>query len=250
MSDIIYGSQLYTFRKMMTTPDRVEEVMAGVAKLGAKTVQLSGLCEMPAKRVKEIADANGLSICGTHSPFERIVNDTDALAEEHIIMGTDSVGLGMMPVKYITNADGIKRFAEIANTVCEKLKPYNLKFGYHNHSREFKRDGDRVYLDILADEVPDLQFILDTYWVKFAGEDPVKYLKKYTGRLELIHLKDYKKGKIFKKIEDVGSGTLDWKAIIDAAKKAGTKYAVIEHDTTKDPYRTTENGLNFIKTIG
>lgn len=235
MKDLIYGVQLYTFRKHLKTPTEVEQVMSGISKLGSKTVQISGVCEMPAKRLREIADANGMTICGTHSPFNRITDDLDALAEEHLEMGCDNVGLGMMPVQYLMGADGIKRFCEIANTVCEKLKPYNLKFGYHNHFRELKKIGDKVILDILADEVPDLQFILDTYWVKFAGEDPVKYLNKYSGRLDLIHLKDYKKGVIFKHIADVGSGSLDWKAIIEAAKKSGTKYAVIEHDNTKDP---------------
>ncbi len=249
MNDIIYGVQLYTFRKLMKTPAEAEKVLSGIAKLGSKTVQISGVCEMPAKRLRELADENGMSICGTHSPFNRITDDTNALAEEHLIMGCDSVGLGMMPVKYLTGADGIKRFCEIANTVCEKLKPYGLKFGYHNHFRELKMIGDKVILDTLAEEVADMQIILDTYWVKFAGSDPVEYLSKYAGRLDLIHLKDFRKGKVFKHIADVGSGSLDWSAIIEAAKKSGTKYAVIEHDTTKEPYRTIEKSLNFINTV-
>lgn len=249
MSELTYGVQLYTFRKLMKTPAEVERVLSGISKLGSKTVQVSGVCEMPVKRLRELADRNGMSICGTHSPFNRITDDTDALAEEHLIMGCDSVGLGMMPVKYLTGADGIKRFCEIANTVCEKLKPYNLKFGYHNHFRELKKVGDKVILDTLAEEVPDMQLILDTYWVKFAGSDPVEYLSKYAGRLDLIHLKDYRKGLLFNHIEDVGSGSLDWGAIIEAAKKSGTKYAVIEHDTTKEPYRTIEKSLKFIDTV-
>ena len=30
---------------------------------------------------------------------------------------------------------------------------------------------------------------IDTYWVKFAGADPVEVLKRYTGRLPLVHIK-------------------------------------------------------------
>lgn len=249
MSDIVYGVQLYTFRKQLKTPEQVEKVFKELSQLECKTVQISGMCELPAKRLREIADSNNISVCSTHSPFDRIINDLDALAREHLVMGCEIIGLGMMPIKYLTGAEGIKRFCEIANAICGKLKPYGLKFGYHNHFRELKTLGEGVILDILAKEIPDMQLILDTYWVKYAGKDPVEFINKYPGRLDLIHLKDYNKGMLFKHIADVGSGSLNWSEIIKAANNAGTKYAVVEHDNTKDPLLTVKNSLDFIRTI-
>ena len=249
MNEIVYGAQLYTFRKMLRTPAEVKTVFEGLSKYGVKTVQLSGICEMPAKDMRALADLNGFSICGTHSPFERLTGDLDRLAEEHLIYGCDNIGLGMMPPKYMFGADNLKSFCEIASKISEKLKPYNLKFAYHNHAHELKKSGDKVILDILADEIPDMQLILDTYWVKFAGGDPAATIKKYPGRMNLIHLKDLKKGTFMKHIADVGSGSLNWNAILDAAKASGTKWAVIEHDTTKAPYTTIENSMKFLASM-
>ncbi len=249
MDDIIYGAQLYTFRKMLKTPEGVKTVFKELTKYGVKTVQVSGLCEMPAKELRALADDCGFSICGTHAPFGRLTNDLDRLAEEHLIYGCDNIGLGMMPPKFMVGTDNLKSFCEIANTISQKLKPYNLKFAYHNHAHELKNSGGKVILDILAEEIPDMQLILDTYWVKFAGADPVEYIKKYPGRLNLIHLKDMRKGLLMKHIADVGSGSLDWNAILNAAKASGTKWAVIEHDTTKAPYNTIENGMKFLASM-
>ena len=39
-----------------------------------------------------------------------------------------------------------------------------------------------------------VQFEMDVFWVKQAGQDPVALLKKYSSRFVLMHLKDRKKG--------------------------------------------------------
>ena len=50
-------------------------------------------------------------------------------------------------------------------------------------------------LDYIYDTIPAdlLQTEVDTCWVKVAGEDPAAYVKKYTGRSPLVHLKDFHK---------------------------------------------------------
>lgn len=248
-NNIEIGVQLYTLRKLCKTPQGVRQVIEKCAALGAKNVQLSSICDMPAADLRKIADDNGIVICGTHSPFDRFVNDIDRLAEEHLTLGAEIAGLGMMPQKFTRSEDSLKEFIELANGFCDKLKPYGLKFGYHNHFMEFKKIGDKTKLDLMIEQCPDMQFILDTYWVKFSGFEPLDYIGKLSGRLDLLHLKDYKKSLFFKKIEDVGSGTLDFGAILASADKAGTKWAVIEHDFTRNPYQTVENGIKHFHSV-
>ena len=35
---------------------------------------------------------------------------------------------------------------------------------------------------------------MDVFWVVHPGQDPVKWLEKYPGRWELMHVKDMRKG--------------------------------------------------------
>jgi sugar phosphate isomerase/epimerase len=83
-----------------------------------------------------------------------------------------------------------------------------------------------------------VRFQMDVFWVAHPGEDPVKWLQKYPRRWELMHVKDMKKGVKgdFTGHTDVrndvalGTGQMDWPAILKAAKKSGVKWYFIEDE--------------------
>lgn len=243
-----FGAQLYSLRKYCATPAGVEETFHKIKAMGAETAQLSACCPMPAQELKRISEASGVPICGTHTPYDRIKGELGKVAEEHLIFGCGIVGLGSMPNEYRGGLEGLKRFEDFANMTAEKLAPYGLKFAYHNHHFEFKKDGGVILYDHLIENTsPDVQFILDTYWVKFAGYDPCAYLRKLKGRAELIHLKDYKKVLFMPVMKEVGYGKIDFPAVIAAAKEAGTRFAVAELDISRHPIKSMEMSLAYMQ---
>src|SRR5690606_30637709 len=68
---------------------------------------------------------------------------------------------------------------------------------------------------------------IDTYWVQKGGEDPAQYLRKYSGRVPLIHIKDMAQDGSF---AEVGTGTLDWPAIFAAAQTTDAVAYIVEQD--------------------
>jgi sugar phosphate isomerase/epimerase len=71
---------------------------------------------------------------------------------------------------------------------------------------------------------------MDLFWVVNAGQDPFKYFEKYPGRFEMWHVKDM--NKIDKgKNADVGTGSIDFKALFAKAKKSGMKHFFIEQES-------------------
>ena len=111
-------------------------------------------------------------------------------------------------------------------------------------------DG-RYALDYIYDTIPAdlLQTELDTCWVKVAGEDPAAYIRKYSGRSPVVHLKDFHKegqpanmyeliGTEVKKEEShgtfefrpVGHGDQDFGPILEASVEAGAQWVVVEQD--------------------
>lgn len=247
-----YGSQLYTFRKKISSVEDLAGIMRFIAAAGGTSVQLSGIrFRYSPEEVRKIADDNGLKIPLTHTPYERIEKDLDRVAEEHCVLGASIVGLGMMPPAKLGSEDGFRRFEEFAAMTARKLEPYGLKFGYHNHSYEFRklRDGRRI-IDALREDVPALQFIFDTFWCRYAGYDPAEVLRGLSGRVESIHVKDWKKSLIVPRFRTPGQGDLDFRKILTAAKESYTKYALIEHDNASDPYKVTEEGLKYLCSLG
>lgn len=233
----------------MKKPYDVPAVLKSVKEMGAETVQVSGMCKMDAKILKLIIDDLNVHICCTHSPFERIQNDLDKLAKEHLTYGAKIIGIGMMPTKYRkNNFKLLPEFIKILNETAEKLKKYNMKIAYHNHAFEFKRVNGKCVYDILIENTSkEVEFIVDTYWLRFAKVSIIEYLEKLTGRVSILHLKDYKKKMGLPFMCEVGGGELSFMDILATAERIGVKYAVIEQDFSLRPYKALEKSMKYLQ---
>ena len=152
-------------------------------------------------------------------------------------------------------------------------KKLGMTLLYHNHDFEFLKIDGKYALDILYDSVPAdlLQTELDMCWVNVGGENPSEYLRKYTGRSPVVHLKDFAGSKsenmyeligIEKKAEaapqkfefrPVGSGKQDFPSILEAAKDAGAEWVVVEQDNPSmglTPLECAAKSRAYLKTIG
>lgn len=245
------GSQLYTYRKEIKSEEDLRGVFGRLASYGCTCAQWSGVSlGISGAELKKIGEENGIAIPLSHTPFKKIWEETDKVAEWHLEVGAHTVGLGMMPGEYLRNLDTLKRFCDKANEIGEKLKAYGLSFGYHNHAMEFRKMGEKRVLEHLRDECSDLEFIFDTFWCRYAGQEPTEWLGKLSGRVRDIHLKDWKPSILkFPRIRDVGKGDLDFKSILEESERAGTENAFIEHDMTRNPDKTTRESMDFLKEI-
>jgi sugar phosphate isomerase/epimerase len=137
--------------------------------------------------------------------------------------------------------DDFKRMAAQANQIGKKAKEAGLQYAYHNHNFEFKDYGGQTGYDLILKETdPDLvKLELDCGWMTVGGQDPAAYFKKYPDRYRLFHAKDFVALKpssnsldpsMHPAITEVGSGKIDWPALVAAAKSAGVQYYYVDHD--------------------
>jgi sugar phosphate isomerase/epimerase len=97
---------------------------------------------------------------------------------------------------------------------------------------------------------------MDVFWVVHPGHDPVKLLKKYSRRIELMHMKDMRKGlkgdlSGHADVETnvtIGSGQIDLPAVVSAARQAGVKYFFIEDESSRSMEQTPAS-LKYLKTL-
>jgi sugar phosphate isomerase/epimerase len=148
--------------------------------------------------------------------------------------------------------------AEVFNRAGEKLRAAGLRFAYHLHGFEFQPYEDGTLFDLMAALTkPELvTFEMDVFWVVHGGADPVKLMRKYGPRFELMHVKDLKrdvKGNLTGNAPDewsvpIGQGQVDWPALLREAKRAGLKHYFIE-DESLDAIDQIPQSLRYLEQV-
>jgi len=245
------AAQLYTVRAFTQTAADFAETVKKVAAIGYPGVQLSAHSqEIPAQFIADTCAAHGLDIVSSHMPPPRILNDTDALIAEHKLYKTPQIGIGMIPEEYRADLAGVKKFISDFLPAALKIKEAGLRFAYHNHEYEFGKFDGKLIMDYLLEGFAeaDMQVILDTYWVQYAGHDPVIWIKKFAGKIPRMHFKDMTVVGREQRFAEIGAGNLNWPAIIDACKASGVEWVIVEQDNSyeKDAFDSLRESYEFL----
>lgn len=248
------AAQLYTLREFLKTPEDIAQSLKKVKAIGYNAVQASGIGPIGDREFKELADREGLAIVATHVPYGDLRDNLDAVIEKHRIYDCKYVGLGGLPNDYRTSREGYSTFAKEASEIARKLKEAGLQFIYHNHDFEFVKFDGKTGMDILLEECdPAVGFEIDVYWVQAGGADPIEWIHKVSGRMQVIHLKDmavtFERKQRF---AEVGEGNLNFRRILDACAETGVEWAPVEQDQCydRDPFESLAISYKNLRELG
>lgn len=253
------GLNLFTLRNKIANEKDYLETALKLRNMGYSYVQFSG-APFDADMITRVKKESGLDVVLTHIPMPRIIDDTDALMEEHARFGCKNIGLGMMPTNIIADEKACKEKIEALDAAGERMEKNGFKFFYHHHHFEFFKYGGESVFDYMIKNAKHINFTVDTYWLQFGGVNVCEYLKKLAGRIECVHLKDYhiesyiedEKTKFKPNFCPVGDGTIDFAAAIKAAKESGAKYFLVEQDNApdfEDSFGQVERSIKYIREV-
>ncbi len=239
------AAQLYTVREQLKDPSRLGGVLGRLREIGYRAVEVAGLEPRTVQRFGEELSRSELVACAVHVSLDRLHRDLAALVAECKEWRCRYVVIPSLPEDY-RSAAGIQRFAGEAAEIAGSLQPFGLKLVYHNHSFELERWDGQTGLEALfaATQAGMLQAELDTYWLQYGGASPAVWIRRLTGRVPLVHLKDMAVDRGTPLMAEVGEGNLDWPDILSACKEAGTEWLVVEQDECRrDPIDSL--GMSF-----
>ncbi|WP_443946148.1 TIM barrel protein [Pedobacter sp. AW1-32] len=239
------GLQLYSLRDEL--PKDVKGTIEKVAKAGFKEVETYGFSiknqfwGMTPAEFKKLLDANGLKSPSGHFSLGSYLTDGNtaelkASIAAAKILKSEYVTIPWLDESLRKSAEGYKKIAAKMNEAGRMCKAAGLKLAYHNHNFEFEKFGEVTGYDILLKETDKalVDFELDLYWAVRSGNDPIKLFKAHPGRFTMWHVKDMDKAKPALNAE-VGTGSIDFKAIFAQAKLSGMKHFFVEHETNYKP---------------
>jgi sugar phosphate isomerase/epimerase len=207
-----------------------------VAKIGYAGVEFAGTGGLSAAELKRLLADLNLRAAGSHTGLDVLEGDLNAALDFTQEIGSEFVVCPYLPEERRRSADDYRALAEVLNRAGAACKQRGLQLCYHNHAFEFERFDGQYGLDILyTASDPDLvKGEIDTYWIRKGGADPAAYIRQYSGRCPLIHLKDMAADEK-QSFAEVGEGTLDWPAIFAAAESGGARWYIVEQDVCQRP---------------
>ena len=248
MTDFSY--QLYSSRNFPPLPDTLRML----SDLGYTQIEGFGGLFADDGAVDTLAGAmaeTGLKMPTAHFGLDLLAAPDQALRIAKTLGITTVFCPFVMPDDRPTDAAG---WAAFGKTVAEAGKPIwdaGLNYGWHNHDFEFVALEDGQFpFDLIMGADDRLMAELDLAWVVRGGQDPLKWMQKYSDRISAIHVKDLAaEGENADEDgwADVGHGTMDWAALMGAARQTSAQYFVMEHDNPSDHMRFASRALASVK---
>ena len=258
--------QVYSVRDVAEKDFR--GTMEQVKAMGYDGVELAGLYEKSAAEIKQILDEVGLTLVSAHVPVADL--ECDEKLDAYASMGLRYIVIPWMSIK--PNEAEVEASIACIEAIAQRCKQRGMQLLYHNHDFEFEKVNGAYILDTFYSRVTEdlLKTELDTCWVNVGGENPADYVRKYTGRAPIVHLKDFvgsKSNNMYALIgsdkakEDsagkfefrpVGYGKQDFPSILAAAEEAGAAWVVVEQDSPsmeKSSLECAKMSIDYLKTI-
>jgi sugar phosphate isomerase/epimerase len=253
MASIPIALQLYSVRHELKKDTR--GTLRAVAEMGYDGVEFEGTPKHSAEELRALLDEFGLACCGWHTPFDLVQDDRleDTIAFNKALANVNVIVPSIPEHLQRSRADWLK-LAAFFNELADKLAVHGMSIGYHNHAIEFQPlDGEVPWDTFFGNTKKQVIMQLDTGHALSAGADPVRVLKRYSGRAVTVHLKSYSKelGKTDPRLglrPLIGDDDIPWHDVFQACETiGGTKWYIVEYES--DAYPPLEAVEKFLKRL-
>jgi sugar phosphate isomerase/epimerase len=270
------GLQLYSVRDQMEKD--MEGTLKAVKEMGYDYVEFAGYFGKSAEEIRALLDKYSLTCISVHQGLDFYEEGGQSAAEYIKTLGAKYSAIPWYQAEKLAGSPEWEETKALFNRCGELLKKNGIQMLYHNHDFEFVKVDGKYKHDYLMEEIARdlLKPEFDTCWVRYAGEDPCKYLDLYAGDVDVLHLKDFTCKKLANgpayalidaegnpikaaskeenefRFRPVGQGMQDFPAILAAAEKAGTEYIIVEQDQTYElpSLEAVRESREYLKTLG
>ncbi|WP_235933971.1 sugar phosphate isomerase/epimerase family protein [Paramicrobacterium chengjingii] len=260
------------------------ETLRKITAIGYHAVEISQI-PMTTENVDELVRARdelGMDVASLSTglrgkpgmPLDTLAEGYDKLVSDCHRLDTSMVRIGMLPFDAMGSLEKILEFCDETNAYAKRLADDGIRLYYHNHHIEFAKYDGKLLLDVIADRAPDVGLELDAHWIQRGGKDPATTIRKYSDRVAMIHLKDYRIGhmpdEVFESLmngdmsafrtafsdivqfAEVGEGNLDFTGIIQAALDSDAEYLLVEQDQLygRDVFDCLQTSYDNLVTLG
>lgn len=264
-----FASPTFLFRQQC--PEKLDEILAALSRLGFDGVELYGMFGYSAGEIRALCDRRRIALLCDHVPYERFTAETGAVLRDAETLGLPFLTVDRIPDGCLPGAPGFPRAVDELHRLGRACRDRGIQLLYHSHGYDLIRKVDgRPQLDLILDGTDPqlLKLQPDLGWIALGGGDPRRYLQKYRDRCPVVHLKDYyaaapvllespfplgdsRGGPAYHDFEfrPSGFGVMNFPALMDDILACRPQWITTDHDLSyeRDTYPDMKMGLDYVK---
>lgn len=228
------ATQLWCVRKELAGD--IPGTLAALAGIGYQAVELENAFGKSGAEWRTYLDAARLQACGFHHRLDELQGEALAKSIEfNKAIGNRNLIIRSLPKEVYTSGDLLAKTADAVNAIAERLKPHQLRVGYHNHTTDFNMIDGEYWWNRFADRTTkDVILQFDTGNAsEREGVKVTDFLTRNAGRTISMHVKPFSRSK---PDAYLGDDELDWTAIMTVSESVGgIEWYIIEYERPVAP---------------
>ncbi len=238
------GIQVSSLKPLLKTPEQVHSAFEKMAALGCRYAQLQWID--PAVPISEIAAAmekTAMKSLGTQDFYVSVMENLEYYVNLNAATGGIWLTVSRIPEDR-KSPEGLEIFAQELTALQNRLTPLGQRVCLHPVSADFTAVPGMNAVEYLLEKLPWLELCLDLFHLDKNCEDMPGFIRRYAGRIPMVHFKDHREGKLV----PAGQGQVRWEGVVAACRDAGVGYGLAEQETWEgDPYLCLEEALRWLR---
>lgn len=240
---MIPGIQISSLKPLLLTPDQVNDCFAKVKALGCDLVQLQWID--PSVPLEVIADAlakNGIRSVSVQDFYETVLQDFYYYVNLNTLTGGTWLCVSRIPDR-LKSPEGLDAYVTELRQMQKKLDARGQKLCFHPVTPDFTAVETMNAVEYLLEAMPELDICLDLYHLNRNCADMPSFIRRYAGRVCMVHFKDERDGALV----PAGQGTVNWEGVVRACLEIRVPYGFVEQEKwERDPYDCMKEAMDWL----
>jgi sugar phosphate isomerase/epimerase len=242
------GIQVSSFRPVLTTEQEVALAFQRMKAMGCDTVQLQWID--PAVSIEFIGETlknTGIVSVSVQDFYETIRENRDYYDTLNGATGGTWICVSRIPERLKTR-EGLDLYVAELRAMASELALLGQKLCFHPVSGDFAPIAGLDPVEYLLEAMPELMICADLYHLNKSGKDMCAWLRRYAGRVCMVHFKDSRTDENGKEeLVPAGQGDTDWTGVVEACVETGVEYGFAEQERWQgDPFDRLKEAFDWL----
>ncbi len=237
------GIQVSSLKPLLMNEVQVKEAIAKMKALGSDVVQIQWIDpSVPLEVIGEALKENGMVSVSVQDFYQVVEKNLEYYVNLNAMTGGTWLCVSRIPDQ-LKSREGLDAYVTELRQMQEKLDTYGQKLCFHPVTADFTAVPGMDAVGYLFDAMPELDICLDLYHLNRNCADMPGYIRKYAGRVCMVHFKDA----VGDTLVPAGQGDVKWEGVVKACLDAKVPYGFVEQEKwDRDPYDCLGEAMNWL----